>query len=318
MDWIAEALLLFLGLGGLLLLVSAFLSPFEALGWWAGWTRRQLEPEASASEEAADESTASYYIVYLAGAGAVSPEELSGREKRFLGMLGDRLSGALIVSDVFPYSVSNNPLTGERLLSWMWSRLHWLRKEAGIGLANPIFLLRNVFQVAVSADRRYGPIYNVGVAQEIARSLLRHGYPAGSGKTVFLVGWSGGGQVMVGAAPYLQKALGAPISIVSIGGVISDDPGIAEVDHLYHINASKDYVTWQGAVYFPGRWPILRHSEWNKAKRGGRITFINPGPMKHWGRGDYFDRRATLPNGQSHVDKTVELAAEIISNHKSG
>ena len=58
--------------------------------------------------------------------------------------------------------------------------------------------VRNIMQVAVSADPRYGPIYSLGVAKEIARSLARHGYQLGSQKPIFLIGFSGGGQVSVG------------------------------------------------------------------------------------------------------------------------
>ena len=81
----------------------------------------------------------------------------------------------------FPFSVTNNPLNGERSLGWLWQRIHNSRLgRRGSVLAMLIFV-RNLFQVGVSSDPRYGPIYNVGVARELMRSLLRHGYPPDSG-----------------------------------------------------------------------------------------------------------------------------------------
>jgi hypothetical protein len=36
--------------------------------------------------------------------------------------------------------------------------------------------------------------------------------------------------------------------------------------------------------------------------------------MKHTGRGDYFDRKARLPNGQLHADKTADIVSGIITD----
>jgi hypothetical protein len=127
------------------------------------------------------------------------------------------------------------------------------------------------------------------------------------------MGWSGGGQIAVGVVPYLNKAFQAPIDVVSVGGVISDDPGIASVNHLIHLQGSKDSFPNISNILYPGRWPIVKHSTWNQAKREGKISVFDPGPMKHTGRGDYFDRKSTLPDGQSHLDKTVAIIATALS-----
>jgi len=38
--------------------------------------------------------------------------------------------------------------------------------------------LRNLFQVAVSVDHRYGPFYNLGQAENVRDALLAYGYRA--------------------------------------------------------------------------------------------------------------------------------------------
>ncbi len=57
----------------------------------------------------------------------------------------------------------------------------------------------------------------------------------------------------------------------------------------------------------------VSHSAWNRAKRQKKIAVIDTGPMKHTGRGDYFDRKAKLPNGQPHADKTAAIVSGVIS-----
>lgn len=308
-------LLLLLVLGLILVILMALVSPFEALGWWAGWSKRQLMPSQPIQVNELNAKTADLYIVYLTAIGGISAEEISTRERRFLNRIEDSLTtDSIIIDDVFPFSVSNNPLNGERALGWLWQRIHNSRMGGkGSALAGLIFV-RNLFQVGVSGDPRYGPIYNVGVAREIARSLLRHGYPVSSGKPIAVIGWSGGGQIAIGVVPYLHEALEAPIYVVSVGGVMSSDPGISQVEALFHFQGSKDKFPNIGELLYPGRWPIIKYSAWNQAKRNNKIKVIPTGPMRHTGKGDYFDRHSKLPDGQSYLDKTVGLiAAELIN-----
>jgi len=305
-----------IGLALLLIFIFALLSPFEALGWWAGWGKRGLEPSPPSDEEMAEaqETVAPYYIVYLTAIGGVSAEDISKRERVFLARLKEALPDAMIVTDVFPFSVTNNPLNGERLLGWLWRRIHQSRMKRSLKgtLFGSLIFLRNLLQVAVSADPRYGPINNVGVANEIAKSLVRHGYPLGSGAPIVVMGWSGGGQIAVGVARYLNQGLNAPVYVVSIGGVLTDDPAVAYVRRLLHIQGSKDKFPSIGDILYPGRWRIVPHSAWNRALAAGKIITVDPGPMIHTGRGDYFDYRATLANGQTHVERIVELIADFI------
>ncbi len=291
----------------MLLVAMAWLAPFEALGWWAGWTKRDLSPVIPAQEAAATGEPADLYIVYLTAIGGISAD-LSSRERRFLSRLEKTMPGeVVIIDDIFPFSVNNNPLNGERPLSWLWQRMHNTRAGGKASAFAVLIFVRNLFQVAVSADPRYGPIYNFGVARELTNSLLRHGYPPDSGIPIAVMGWSGGGQIAVGVAPYLHEALQAPVYVVSIGGVISDDPGLDQVEHLYHLQSSQDRFPRISEVLYPGRWKIMRHSHWYRAEAADRISVIDPGPMRHTGRGDYLDRHTILANGQSNLDRTVEV-----------
>lgn len=318
MSLILEPLFCLLGLGFFLLIIMALISPFEALSWWAGWNKNDVESDGPLLASEIEQKSADYYIVYLTAIGGVSAADISSRERRFLRHLDKALTGEVIlIDDVFPFSVTNNPLNGERQLSWLWQRIHNSRMSGrGSALAILIFV-RNLLQVAVSGDPRYGPIYNVGVAREIARSLINHGYPLGSGSPIAVIGWSGGGQIAVGVVPYLSQAFHAPINVISVGGVISDDPGIASVTHLTHLQGSKDSFPSISKILYPGRWPISKHSAWNQAEHDGKITVIDPGPMKHTGRGDYFDRKETLPDGQSYLNKTVSVIATALSNEQN-
>lgn len=312
MNTFLEPLTCLIALAFLLLVGMALLAPFESLGWWAGWTKRDMKPEIPLEELSHAGDPAALYIVYLTAIGGISAD-LSSREKRFLDHLEEAYpEKVVIIDDVFPFSATNNPLNGERPLAWLWQRMHNSRlggKASGFAV---LIFVRNLFQVAVSGDPRYGPIYNFGVARELTRSLIRHGYPPGSGIPIAVMGWSGGGQIAVGVAPYLREALGAPVYVVSIGGVMSDDPGLDQVDHLYHLQSSEDPFPRITEVLYPGRWRIMRHSHWYRAEDAGRISVIDPGPMRHTGKGDYLDRNTILPNGQSNLDRTIDVIVHAL------
>ena len=301
-------------------LLLAFLSPFESLGWWAGWSKRHLDPDESIipenyAEEVLEAKDARFFIVYFTGIIALGDGAGGRREVAQLKNIASRLPAeAVMVHDVFPYSSSNNPLTGERQFSKYWQKLDESRRsyKSWINPSSLTVIVRNLLQYAVSADRRYGPLNNVGVAREMARSLLKHGYPANSGLPIYLIGYSGGGQIAVGSARYLHKAFDAPIRVIGWGGVYSDDPAIKHVDQLVRIQGSKDPVPWLGKLFFPGRWPIVPHSAWNVAKRNGRIQHINPGPLVHFGKHDYFSRHAKTEDGTPFADHVAQLTVDAI------
>ena len=66
---------------------------------------------------------------------------------------------------------------------------------------------RNLTQVFVSMDPRYGPIYNKGIEEKLATVLEQQGYPVGTDRPITLIGYSGGAQVSLGAAFYLVHEL---------------------------------------------------------------------------------------------------------------
>ena len=316
-------LLVVLGVG--LFIIMALLSPFESLGWWAGWSKRSLDRELAGAERELLQAGLSgrtapavqlspfsgVYLVYLRGI-ATAEAAPSRREQGFLDALAEYLPGSTCVADVFPYSATNTPLTAERAFARLYRLLSRARERYRNSLFSLIFIVHNLFQVGVSGDRRYGPIYNAGMAREIARSLVRHGYTAESQDPIWVLGWSGAGQIAVGAAQYLHQLFHAQVYVVSIGGVILDEPGIAEIAHLYHLEGSRDSFPRLGDVLSPGRWPIIKRSAWNRALDEGRITFVDPGPMRHTGGRDYFDHQAVLPDGKSYARRTAQVIAEII------
>lgn len=307
------------------LLVAMILAPLEALGWWAGWFE--------GDEENADLQTnpippyaqstpphARRYLVYLTGISGVSGEVFLDEENALLHRLDTALPHVVVVDDVYPYGVANQALTGQRVFAWFW-RFALNRKLSGKPLQRYVGLLiniRNAFQVAVSADRRYGPIYNYGSAQMIVRGLFRHGYPVGSGMPITLLGYSGGGQIALGAVPYLRKMLNAPVRVISLGGVLSADPGVSDVEHVYHLYGKHDRVHRFGYIVSPSRWRIgklafLPRSRWNRALNDGHITTIHMGNMTHNGKGGYLDDTRTLPNtNTSHIDYTVQRITQIV------
>lgn len=301
-----------LGLVVLVVFVAGALAPFEALGWWAGWFGDDLLSARPAPARGAAED----FVVYLSGINSVSGEAYAPREVAFLARLREALKGVTFIDDIFPYSVTNRALTGQRALARLWRWIH-RRKLQGRALAGFLINLRNFWQVGVSADRRYGPIYNQGSAQMLLDGLRRHGYRPGKAKSITLIGYSGGSQIAVGAAPYLQAATGARIRVISLGGVISADPGLLALDKLYHLYGSRDGVQRLGALFFPGRWRLLPHSAWNQGLKQGKVELVPLGPVGHTGPGGYLDA-ASPATGPSNLERTLEAVTRLVSPRAPG
>lgn len=331
MEWLFSQILSLIGIGLFIFAFAALIAPLESLGWWAGWSGKAprlkyLESDYGEKKErlAGSENATSemkHYVMYLSGIGVASADGLAPDEVDFINELDKRIGNSKVITDIYPYSVNNNPLTGQRILTPIW------RKVRDIQIKNPDSLIailminiRNLLQVAVSADPRYGPIYSFGISQEIALSLARHGYHLGSKKPIFLIGFSGGGQVAVGSAPYLSSMMEAPVYVLSIGGVISDDPGIQQVAHLTHFYGEKDPLQKIGELMWSGRWPIMKGSAWNRALSKGKIDMVFMGPMAHNAYGGYYDVRVTLPDGRNYCEATAEAvvkAVQMIENNLS-
>jgi len=301
--------LLFLVLAVVGFLFAGVLSPFEALGWWAGWYGREAS-EALEDEAQTPNAHAKHFVVFLSGINSVSGEAFAEREIAFLKRLKEELKDTVVVDDLFPYSVTEQPLTGGRVFAKFW-RWALRQKLNGPALAGFLINLRNLWQVAVSADSRYGPIYNQSSATMILNGLKRHGYAPKSGVPVTLIGYSGGAQIAVGAAPYLKEIIPAPITVISLGGVISADPGLLTLEHVYHLYGQRDMVQRLGSIFFPGRWPFLP-SPWNRAKAKGIVKLVPMGRADHTGPGGYLDEARVVVDGRSYLDVTVETITALV------
>lgn len=172
-------------LGGALALLVAFalLAPLESLRWWA--TRGAVETRRTFARVGAPAPRASgplpdRFVVYLSGVGVVSGDGLSLRERAVLDAVAAALPGVRVLADVFPYSVENRSLV-QRATRWLWTRLDRLRRARRESLTPKLINVRNILQVLVSADPRYGPTFNAGLAQQVVRSLDRAGGRPGAG-----------------------------------------------------------------------------------------------------------------------------------------
>ncbi len=302
----------------LLVIISALLAPLEALGWWAGWYGERDEPDEEGppedpESEVPSREEAEHYLVFLSGVGTIAGRSVFSEETRFIEALRANLPTTVVIDDVYPYSVTNVGLTGERIFAGLWRWIERRRFKSERTLFTGLVNLHNVLQLAVSADPRYGPVYNLGVAQSIWRSLRRDGYRKGSGRPITLIGWSGGGQISVGVAPYLERLAGTRIRIISIAGVISSDPGVLSVEHLYQLYGTKDPIPPVGVVLYPGRWPMVKGSAWNRALAAGKISKISLGPCTHIGKGDYFDSTTYRADGHSYADHTLTTMIDILT-----
>ena len=305
----------FIGLLGLVILglfVWAALSPFEVLGWWAGWFGDTIYDDQIPSDGLVREvrPDADSYILFLSGIGRVSGETFSRRERGFLQRLAHAMPNAVIIDDVFPYSINNRALTGQRFFAGLW-RFALRRKLGGPSLAGYLINIRNILQVAISGDHRYGPIYNQATAEVLLHGLLRYDYPLDDRIPVYVIGYSGGAQMAVGAATYLSERLEAPVYVISLGGIFVSDPGLLAVEHLYHLYGTEDRARFLGQMA-PGRWPLFPASEWNRALRQGRVSVINMGAMGHTGRHGYLDQNSLTADGLSFIDRTVQVVVSIV------
>jgi predicted Abi (CAAX) family protease len=305
-------------IGVVALVFAGILAPLETLGWWAGWYDDDLEtgslPESSQIPAASDDPDVARYIVYLDGIGQ-SGGVYTPDVEAFLNALYPVIPSKMeLIQGLMMYSVLNKPLDEDRPLAFLWrmaDKMRWKNPAALLGI---LVNLRNVLIVAVSADQRYGPIYNQGIAQVIYNGLIERGYQVGSGIPITLIGYSGGGEMSVAAGPYLRRATGAPIEVISLGGVMSANNNFLKLEHLYHLVGDKDSVEKLGPIMFPGRWKLFTLSYWNRAKRKGKVTLVPLGPVGHQLPGGMMDPNAFLPDGRSYLQQTVEIILQILQD----
>jgi hypothetical protein len=311
-------LLLWIALGLLLaLVVAAMIVPITVLTWWAGWSRRagsERKAPAPPAPVTPAAPAAGPFLVYLSGVGDISDEYQTHFEDDLLAEVAARVPGLVVTSDVFAFSVDNLGMTSQRQLGWFWAWINKerLRKGSPLRQLGQLINLRNILHLTVSADARYGPVYNYSVAEIILQSLVRHGYVPGSGAPVSLLGYSGGGQIALATAEYVKATLQAPVQVISMGGLMNSSRSLQTIERLTHLYGTHDYAQRVADWLFPKRWPIYKQSDWNRAIADGRLERICLGPMGHTGRKSYLDGTVKVADGRSYRDVTADAIGEQV------
>jgi hypothetical protein len=303
------------------LVVSLLLSPIETLGWWAGWYGHGLEDPRQIGQKAPTQvgQPAHHYVLYLDGIANVGGFQYRDVQGLLDGLTAD-LPNTRVIGNIMPYSVRDVALLSEQrpLANW-WRRMFERKLEERRSPLSFSINLRNLFQVLVAADPRYGRIFGRGEAQVMLAALLNAGYVPGSGTPITIIGYSGGVQVGLAATPFLKRALKAPVAMISLAGVMASEAGLDWLDIMYHLQSPTDRVPLWGTLLFPGRWPFMKRSHWNRMLKSHRLRFVNMGPMSHNGPGSYLDD-ATLRYGESNLTRTrrvmVDLIGEILEHHE--
>lgn len=310
----------------LALVVAGLVAPSESLSWWRrgslgepvlrwpthaeafgrpGETTDDIVPAELPAEQP-------HYLIYLSGIGISGPDELPVVEIPLVQRLAERIGDTTFIWQIYPYSVANTALTQGRRLSSLWRTLaRWkFEKHRLRGLAF-LINLRNAFQLFVSSDSRYGPVFNLAIAEQIAAALIRNGYVPKHRRPVTLLGWSGGAQIAAGAAWYLA-ALGIEVRVMSMAGIMSADPGLDRAKKIWHLHGDPDKVQGLGTLLFARRWRIFRNSSWNRARRDGRLQIVRMGPLRHTGPGGYFSAAPLLADGREPRQAAVDYIMQVL------
>jgi len=298
----------------LALLFILVISPFETLQWWAGWVSDDAPGTSMRHVAEAGTRAVNQYVIFLPGVGAMGTE-VDPWEQRLVDLLHAGLRGTVVLAGLFPFTVRDDTLTEHRRTAWFWRRLARLRAERPSLMARLIDW-RNLTQVFVSMDPRYGPIYNKGAEEKLVAVLDEQGYPAGTGTPITLIGYSGGAQIALGSAFYLVHELHAPVTVISLGGVLGDDPGLENVEKLHHLWGDKDLEARLATIVVPARWGISRTSRWNRAIAADRLIQTRLGPMCHTGPKGYLDADSRGEDGRSYLDITADAMLKIIHTQK--
>lgn len=311
-----DDLLWWLLAAALAIFVAAALAiPVSVLLWWAGWSRRArpvTPPPAPPPTPA--KPRPGPFLVYFSGVGDISDVYQSRYEDELLAAIAERVPGLVVITDVFGFSVDNLSMTSQRHLGWFWTWVNDVRlsKNSPFKRMGLLIDLRNILHVSVSADDRYGPIYNYGVAEMTLQSLVRHGYVLGSGAPVALLGFSGGAQVALATAGYVQATLRAPVQVISLGGLMNANRSLRTIDRLTHFYGTADHVQHLPDWIFPARWPLFKQSDWNRAVAAGKIVRVCLGPMGHTKRHSYLDATDFAADGRSYRDVTADAIAGLL------
>lgn len=313
--WLRSGSLRLLAIALVILLIWGTISPIGTLIWWTNEGVELLGlksspktlPLSNNSSTTSRSSQLNCYIVFLPGVGDFSANQLTPGEEVFLDQMTASHPDCIAVSDVFPYSADNESLGGKRILAPLWRFAD--KAQGWWAVTNVIIKIRNLWRFAISADARYGPIYNQGIATAIIdRMNAQQPIPTGSKQPLhlILVGTSGGVQVALGAADYLNRRLNAEIIVVSLGGVFAGTNGFIASDRIYHLHGERDWVENIGAIVFPSRWRWSVASPFNQARLQNRYAVASSGPHTHDGDEGYFGQDAIATKGITYVDLTFQ------------
>ncbi|MCG6134965.1 MAG: hypothetical protein MET45_09920 [Nostoc sp. LLA-1] len=319
--WIRNGGLQLLLFAVFILLIWGTFAPVGTIVWWLdqGATKletrtRELSQRVNGGDGSSDTTSGdiSCYIVFLTGVGDTSADQLSSGEEAFLDQLEQDQAQCLIVRDVFPYSAANQDIAGQQIFKYLWN----VTEEADGWLELTQYLLefRNVWRMAISADNRYGSLYNQAIALSIAEKMEQQ-QPIPSScqqpTQLILMGTSGGVQVALGAAPYLAQWLPVEISVVSFGGVFDGNEGFNVATHVYHFRGKRDWIENIGGIVFPSRWRWTIGSPYNRARRQERYTVYSSGPHEHEGDQGYFGKEVAQDDGKTYIELTLKQVKEL-------
>ncbi|WNZ27102.1 hypothetical protein HJG54_29775 [Leptolyngbya sp. NK1-12] len=302
-------------LAGFLVLLWGMLAPVGTLVWWLnqsseslGFKRQQRLPERNPPKTTAH--SINCYVVFLTGVGDYSVDQLTPGEEFFLDRLEQLRPNCVTVRDVFPYSAANKDLAGDRFLAPLWDAAE--HAEGWLKEADVLIKIRNLWRFAISADDRYGKVYNQGIADAIVdRMNAAHPISTAEPLQVILIGTSGGAQVALGAVPFLEDWLNARLIVISAGGAFDGEAGFAEAEAVYHLQGKRDWVEDIPRILFPSRWSWTVGSPINRARREGRYRTQISGPHTHDGPEGYFGT-ATEPSSQmAYVELTLEQVNQL-------
>lgn len=321
--WLQGGALKLLTLAGIILLLWGIVSPVGTLVWWLNEGADNLgllkktpnafgatfPPNNIQNDKLSNNSNINCYIIFLPGVGDFSGDQLTDGERLFLTSLVESHSTCDAVADVFPYSVSNKSLGGQRLLAPIWRFAD--QAQGVLGSAGVLIKIRNLWRFAISADSRYGTIYNQGIANAIIERMNAvHPIPRDSNQPIkiILIGTSGGVEVALNAVHYLKQGLDTQtkIIVVSIGGVFNGRNGFQETEHIYHLRGERDLVEDLGGVLFPSRWLWNVTSPFVQARLQGRYTSSISGNHAHDGAQGYFGEDLIDNSQKKYVDLTIQ------------
>ncbi|MBF2000492.1 MAG: hypothetical protein IGS38_07220 [Synechococcales cyanobacterium M58_A2018_015] len=317
LSWLQKGGFTLLLFTGFLMLLWGSTAPVGTLVWWLDRGQKKLEQQSQKLKALLEENSApnedvrTCYIVFLTGVGDLSADELTEGETAFLDQLEQDQPQCVIVRDVFPYSAANADVSGQQVFDF----LREVSEQANGWSEFTKFLLetRNVWRMALSADNRYGRVYNPAIALTVVeRMAAQQEIPMSAEASIQLVlmGKSGGAQVALGAAPYLRQWLNAEITVVSFGGVFNGNEGFDAADQIYHLRGERDWIETIGGVVFPSRWRWVWGSPYHRARREERYRVLKSGPHAHQGDEGYFGKEEADERIR-YVDLTVQQVNQL-------